>query len=389
MNQFGLHEDQVRFIAGEVVEGLSSLHRLGFVYRDLKPQNIMLHVDGHIRIGDFGTSKRGEIHPMNGTVRLRTTSYVGTIEYMAPEVVAGEAQSSVIDSWGLGVLVYELLVGVPPFLPEVADVEHCVLFRDILSPEVSVDFGHLEKRSPCAASLCRALLVRDARRRLRLSEARKHPFLADVDWGTIHNGSGFHKLCNRLHMHRDTSLRPTVTATADVTSVDSKTSNIFLSGQRQPSSSASARVSRRARTNPRINTGSMGVSGSKTPPTQRFSARSSAVLRPLPFRRNTSDPLTGVSTSSPFGSRISRMVSWIGRLQQCAKGAQPSSVEYQGLTYDGLPQGQLLHEPGLGDDQNQVDPFGQCCARQAADDAAVPPFLLQSSFAGFDWKHEL
>lgn len=106
-------EYQTQFYAAQMVLALQYLHSMRIIYRDLKPENVLLECDGYIKITDFGFSKR-----LEGPNTL-TTSFVGTPEYMAPEMlvktlrVAGYSYS--VDWWTLGVFIYESAAGAPPF----------------------------------------------------------------------------------------------------------------------------------------------------------------------------------------------------------------------------------------------------------------------------------
>jgi serine/threonine protein kinase len=145
-----LSEDAVRFYAAEVLLALEYLHYLGFFYRDLKPENILMHGSGHIVLTDFDLSKhaqpvapkmihhnpgmRGRVSKLlgkQGTSNSRlsevdivdsepvllheTSSFVGTIEYLAPEVVNGSNQTPAVDWWGFGILIFEMMTGTTPF----------------------------------------------------------------------------------------------------------------------------------------------------------------------------------------------------------------------------------------------------------------------------------
>eukprot|EP00002_Diphylleia_rotans_P031300 TRINITY_DN6501_c0_g1_i3.p1 TRINITY_DN6501_c0_g1~~TRINITY_DN6501_c0_g1_i3.p1 ORF type:complete len:442 (+),score=59.18 TRINITY_DN6501_c0_g1_i3:78-1403(+) len=105
-------ENRARFYAGEVALGLIHLHGFGIIYRDLKPENVMIDSQGHIRLIDFGLSKVLEKGSRS------TNTFCGTPEYMAPEVIRGNSYTQAVDWWGLGTLLFEMLVGVPPFYDE-------------------------------------------------------------------------------------------------------------------------------------------------------------------------------------------------------------------------------------------------------------------------------
>ncbi|XP_063840102.1 LOW QUALITY PROTEIN: ribosomal protein S6 kinase alpha-5-like [Scylla paramamosain] len=110
------HEDEVRLYIGEVILALEHLHKLGIIYRDIKLENILLDLDGHIVLTDFGLSKDFLSHE----TEHRAYSFCGTIEYVAPEVVQGGAHGhdQAVDWWSVGVLTYELSTGASPFTVE-------------------------------------------------------------------------------------------------------------------------------------------------------------------------------------------------------------------------------------------------------------------------------
>ncbi|KFY12505.1 hypothetical protein V491_06768, partial [Pseudogymnoascus sp. VKM F-3775] len=144
-------EDDARFYAAEVTAALEYLHLMGFIYRDLKPENILLHQSGHIMLSDFDLSKQSDpggkptmIIGRNGTntnslptidtksciANFRTNSFVGTEEYIAPEVIKGCGHTSAVDWWTLGILVYEMLYGTTPFKGKNRNATFANILRD-------------------------------------------------------------------------------------------------------------------------------------------------------------------------------------------------------------------------------------------------------------------
>ena len=129
-------ENRARFYAAEIALGLQYLHSKGIVYRDLKPENLLLDADGHIKITDFGLSKENasgeELH-----------SLCGTPEYLAPEIILKkvgswgqrewQAYGMAVDWWSLGTLIYEMISGLPPFY----DKNRRVMYNKILSAPLS------------------------------------------------------------------------------------------------------------------------------------------------------------------------------------------------------------------------------------------------------------
>ncbi|KAM3963402.1 cGMP-dependent protein kinase, isozyme 1-like [Aphomia sociella] len=101
-------ENVARFMMACVIEAFEYLHSKDIIYRDLKPENLMIHKNGYIKLVDFGLAK--QIPP-----NTKTWSFGGTPEYVAPEIILNRGHDRAVDCWALGVLVYELLVGKPPF----------------------------------------------------------------------------------------------------------------------------------------------------------------------------------------------------------------------------------------------------------------------------------
>lgn len=195
-------EDVVRFFAAEVVIALEYLHCLGVVYRDLKPENVLLRADGHIQLTDFdlsfltsakprlveqdlppGRRRKPKRPPSPIFVAEPVTpsnSFVGTEEYIAPEIITGQGHSSAVDWWALGILIYEMLYGRTPFRGKNRQRTFTnVLQRDIIFPaSIPVSIS--------ARQLMRDLLQRNPLKRLGshrgASDVKNHPFFRGINW---------------------------------------------------------------------------------------------------------------------------------------------------------------------------------------------------------------
>ncbi|TFK52364.1 Pkinase-domain-containing protein [Heliocybe sulcata] len=152
-------EERSRFYAAELLLALEHLHELNVVYRDLKPENILLDYTGHIALCDFGLCK------LNMKDSDTTNTFCGTPEYLAPEVLNAQGYNKTIDWWTLGVLLYEMLVGLPPFYDESTDV----MYQKILENPLTFP-DHI---SPLSKSILTGLLTRDSTKRLGVNGAEE------------------------------------------------------------------------------------------------------------------------------------------------------------------------------------------------------------------------
>ncbi|XP_050232767.1 serine/threonine-protein kinase RHS3 isoform X2 [Mercurialis annua] len=241
-------EEAARFFASEVLLALEYLHMLGIVYRDLKPENVLVRDEGHIMLSDFDLSlrcsvsptlvKSSSVHVGNGggstgggliddefavhgcmqpstffprilpskknrksksdfglfvggalpelmaePTNVRSMSFVGTHEYLAPEIIRGEGHGSAVDWWTFGIFLYELLHGTTPFKGQ---GNRATLFNVVGQP---LRFPETPQVSFMARDLIRGLLVKEPHKRIAYkrgaTEIKQHPFFEGVNWALV------------------------------------------------------------------------------------------------------------------------------------------------------------------------------------------------------------
>jgi protein kinase X len=191
-----------RTYAAEIIVALRYLHRMGIVYRDLKPENVLLDSMGHVKLTDFGFAKH---------LTAPSFSMCGTPEYIAPEIILGRGHGTAVDWWSLGVLIFEMAAGYPPFAEDAQRQKS--VFEKILTESVRVP-PHFDL---ALRDLITRLLMVDPRQRLgsayhTLPRAQPnnpagtlpgtvlsfsnpesglaiqaHPWFAEIDWNQLHN----------------------------------------------------------------------------------------------------------------------------------------------------------------------------------------------------------
>ncbi|KAG0188912.1 camp-dependent protein kinase catalytic subunit [Apophysomyces sp. BC1034] len=166
-------ESAAKFYAAEVILALEYLHSHDIIYRDLKPENILLDGRGHVRLTDFGFAKR---------VEDLTWTVCGTPDYIAPEIIRSKGYSKAVDWWSLGVLIYEMLVGKPPFV----DKSPVGLYEKILDCRVPWP----ETMSDVVKDLLMGLLTPDVSRRYGnlqngSRDIKAHPWFSDIDFDLV------------------------------------------------------------------------------------------------------------------------------------------------------------------------------------------------------------
>jgi cGMP-dependent protein kinase len=169
-----LNEEQILFFSASIVLSIEYIHSRGVIYRDLKPENIMLTENGFVRLVDFGCCSR----------KSRTYTFIGTPEYIAPEVILGKGYGKPVDWWGIGVIVYEMACGPLPF-GEGCD-DPLAVFREILEKPLDIPGTVCTE----TADFVQCLLERGPEQRLGSSlswrnEVREHPFFAGLQWDAV------------------------------------------------------------------------------------------------------------------------------------------------------------------------------------------------------------
>lgn len=178
-------EECSRFYGAQILDTIEYMHSRGVIHRDLKPENLLLDGNRHIKVTDFGTAKllperrdidgRVEFEPDSTSTENRANSFVGTAEYVSPELLTDKNACKASDMWAFGCIIYQLLAGRPPFKA----VNDYQTFQKI----VGLDYDFPRGFPEVARDLVERLLVLDPQRRLSLEHAKNHPFFAGIQWG--------------------------------------------------------------------------------------------------------------------------------------------------------------------------------------------------------------
>ena len=218
-----LPEQEAKFYAAEIVMAIESVHKLDCIHRDLKPDNVLIDSDGHIKLSDFGLTKKLDIKLIDNNLqnelrnfgnnnygtssnsRFKKLSYaqqfsqfksmkskkrrafaystVGTPDYIAPEVIRQKGYGQEIDWWSLGVIMFEMMIGYPPFFSE-SSTETC---KKILDWKNTLNIRPEANISKEAEDILRKLIT-DPENRLGVNgaeEIKSHPFFKGIDWNHI------------------------------------------------------------------------------------------------------------------------------------------------------------------------------------------------------------
>nr|SJL35507.1 ribosomal protein S6 kinase [Solanum tuberosum] len=164
-------EDLGRIYAAEIISAVSHLHANGIMHRDLKPENILVDVDGHAMLTDFGLAKEFKED-------TRSNSMCGTVEYMSPEIVLGKGHDKAADWWSVGILLFEMLTGKPPFTGNRQKIQQKIVKDKFKMPAFLSSEAH---------SLLKGLLQKDPTKRLGSGlkgsdEIKDHKWFKPINW---------------------------------------------------------------------------------------------------------------------------------------------------------------------------------------------------------------
>ena len=167
-----LNKEQTQFYSASIFLAIDYLHKQKVIYRDIKPENVMVNDKGYIKIIDFGTVKE---------IKDRTSTIIGTSHYMAPVITKGEGYSFEVDIWSIAICMYEFYCGKLPFGEEYEDPMD--IYRSVSKEELSFpNFVHDEK---FMALITKMLKKNPANRVWKFQQIKKDPFFSDFDWNKL------------------------------------------------------------------------------------------------------------------------------------------------------------------------------------------------------------
>jgi serine/threonine protein kinase len=170
-------EKTAKFYLAQLVCVLDFLHENGIIYRDLKPENLVLDSNGYLKLTDFGIAKNN-IKPGN-----TTNTFCGSAEYLSPEMIKGDYYNQSVDIWSLGIVFFEMLIGVPPFFDKNIDK----LYKKIFFNDPNYNINKNVKPSEQSIDLINKLLTKNQKERISIKDVKKHSFFKDFNFEKLIN----------------------------------------------------------------------------------------------------------------------------------------------------------------------------------------------------------
>ena len=167
-----LNKEQTQYYGGSILLAIDYLHKQKIIYRDIKPENVMVSIKGYIKIIDFGTVKE---------IQDRTSTIIGTSHYMAPEITKGEGYSFQVDIWSIAICMYEFFCGKLPFGEDYDDPMD--IYRAVSQEELS--FPNFVKDEKFMQLMNKMLRKNPTNRLWKFKQIKEDPYFKDFDWNKL------------------------------------------------------------------------------------------------------------------------------------------------------------------------------------------------------------